>query len=93
MKLQFLAQVFKDQVADERGDESDGEVRGGEDVRQSRRQRLAAAVGRGKFTHQQVRVKEKVDEADLDHRPPDACETTPLCPQALHSNPIVQEAN
>ena len=93
MKLQFLAQIFKDHVADQRGDESDPEVGDGEDVRQSRRQGLAAAVGCGELAHQQVGVKEKVDKADLDHRPPQARQSPATCPLALHGNPIVQEAN
>lgn len=92
MTLQFPAQIFKNQVADERGDESDGEVRDGEDIDERRRHGLVVAVGRGELPHQQIRVKEKVDKANLDHRPPDGGET-PICPLALHGDSIVQRAN
>jgi len=67
--LDLLAQVLENYVADERGDEGDYEVGGGEDVVKSEGHAFAAGVGGGKLAHQQVGIEQEDDECDLDYGP------------------------
>jgi hypothetical protein len=39
----------------------------------------------GEFAHQQIGMKEKVDERNHDHRSPDGRQVAAICPLTLHS--------
>ena len=72
--LEFFAEVLEDDVADQGGEDGDGEVGGGEDVAQGEGEGLAAACRAAKLSHEEVGVEEKDDEADLDERAQDVAE-------------------
>jgi len=73
----FFAQVLDDDVADDRADDGDAEVLVGVDVAQAVEERFGGGVvGGGVLAHEQVGVKEKDDETDLDDCPRD--EVAPL---------------
>jgi hypothetical protein len=63
--LEFFAEELDDEVADEGGGESDGEVGGGEDIIECGAEGLALACGPVEFAHEEVGVEEEDDEADL----------------------------
>jgi hypothetical protein len=89
--LEFLAQVFEDKIADQCGDNGDGEVGNSEDVDQSHCQSLAVTVGGGELAHQQIGIEEKDDKAGFDDRTPEGGEATAICARTLHRDFIVQE--
>ena len=82
--LELVAEGFEDYVADECGDQGDGEVCGGEDVVEGECERLALPVGAGELTHQQVGIKEEDDECNLDHGSEGRDSTLPACGFCLH---------
>src|ERR1035438_1537229 len=87
--LELLAKIFERDITDECRDNRDGEIGNTKDVVKGKSQRLAVTVGRREFTHKQVRVKQKDDKGDLDHRPPDRGETLPVCSLRPHGTSIV----
>ena len=74
MGLETFAEVFEDDVADDGGDEADGEVGGGEDVGEGEWRGFAGGVGTVELAHEQVGVEEEDDEADLDRGAEDSRE-------------------
>jgi len=65
--LELLAEVFEDDVADDGGEDGDGEVLAGDDVVQGEGEGLASAVGAVELSHEEVGVEEEDDEGDLNH--------------------------
>ena len=54
LRLQFLSEVFKDDIANESRDERDNVIGRGQDVIQGVSQGLAVTIGDGEFTHQKI---------------------------------------
>ena len=71
---ELLAQGLEDDVADDGGEERDGEVAEREDVDESDGERFALASRAVELAHQQIRVEEEDDESDLDQRAQDVSE-------------------
>jgi hypothetical protein len=67
--LEISAQEFEYEIADECGEQADGEVLRGKDIAQREGQGFTSAVGGVKFAHQEIGVEEEEDEGDLYHRP------------------------
>ena len=65
-RLEFSAEELEDNVADEGGEDGDGEVGEGEDVGQGEGEGLAVAGGAVELAHEEVGVEEEDDEGDLD---------------------------
>jgi hypothetical protein len=78
VRLEFFAEVFEDDVADEGGDDGDEEVLAGDDVVQGDGEGLAGAVGGVELAHEEVGVEEEDDERDLDNGPKEMAESTRL---------------
>jgi len=70
--LEFFAEEFEEEVADERGDDGDGEVGEGEDVVEGEGEGFAVAGGAVEFSHEEIGVEEEDDEGDLYHGAADA---------------------
>jgi hypothetical protein len=64
--LEFFAEELEGGVADEGGEEGDGEVGVGEDVGEGGGEGLALAGRAIEFAHEEVGVEEEDDEGDLD---------------------------
>ena len=58
--------MFEDDVADEGGDDADGEVGKGEDVVEGGGEGFAGGIGAVELAHQEVGVEEEDDEGDFD---------------------------
>ncbi len=71
MRLQPLAQVLEDDIADGAGNDGDGKVSGGEDVEQGHAEALADAAFPVELPHQEVGVEEEDNECHLDDGPPE----------------------
>src|ERR1700682_4271477 len=68
--LDSIAQRFDHDVADQRGDERDDEVDGGDDVVDGPEEASASGgPGAREVPHDQVGIEEKDDEADFDRGP------------------------
>jgi len=82
--LEFFAQEFKRDVADEGGDEGDDAIRAREYVDKGEGQSFAVGVGDGEFAHQEIGIEKKDNERDLNDRPPEGGETAAICGDAWH---------
>jgi hypothetical protein len=71
--------MFKDDVANESGDERNDEIRQGQDVVEGVSQGLAATAGDGEFAHQEIGIEEKNDESNLDDRPQNRLQASIIC--------------
>ena len=70
-RLEFLAEMVKDDVGDQSGNYGDTEIRGGENIVQGEGEGFAGAVGASEFAHQEIGIEEEDDEADFNDRSPE----------------------
>ena len=69
-RLNSLAEIFKNDVADHSGNHGDGEIRGGENIVDGECESLSLRIRMLEFAHQEIGIKQEDDETNLDQRPP-----------------------
>jgi hypothetical protein len=65
VRLEFLSEIFNDDIADQAGNTCNGEIRECENIVERECKRFSPAVGVRKFTHQEIGIEEEDYEADL----------------------------
>ncbi|MGP8174693.1 MAG: hypothetical protein ACLP7O_09125 [Terracidiphilus sp.] len=82
--LKLFSKIFKHAIPDQRADYGDNEIRTCKDVVEGERQTLPVPTGNGEFSHQQIGIKQKDDERNFDHGPPERGEAPAIFLLLLH---------
>ena len=69
--LQQFAKVMNHAMANQRGNQGDREIRERKNIAAGKDQSFPLSIGRGKFSHQQVGIKEEDNKRNLNQGAPD----------------------
>jgi hypothetical protein len=69
-RLDLLSKKLDNDVTNQSGNDSDGEICGGEDISDAESQAFSLTICKSKFPHEKVGIEQEDYEANLDHRPP-----------------------